>query len=103
MIRHGADKPTVEIDLGAIGDGKVILCEAKSSSTLANSDPDERRGIAKLITARRRPVPGHHPARMVTPTPGHRPGRMRSRWNQHTLAPRTRCRINRIPPISASG
>jgi hypothetical protein len=51
MIRHGADKPSVEIDLGAIGDGKVILCEAKSSSTLATSDPDEKRGTAKLITA----------------------------------------------------
>jgi hypothetical protein len=51
MIRHGADKPAVEIDLGAIGDGKVILCEAKSSSALASSDTDERRGIAKPITA----------------------------------------------------
>lgn len=51
MIRHGADKPTVEIDLGAIGNGKVILCEAKSSSTLAASDPDEKRDTAKLITA----------------------------------------------------
>jgi hypothetical protein len=51
MIRHGANKPAVEIDLGAIGDGKVILCEAKSSSTLATSDPDEKRDTAKLITA----------------------------------------------------
>jgi hypothetical protein len=51
MIRHGADKPTVEIDLGVIGDGKVILCEAKSSSTLATSDSAEKRETAKLITA----------------------------------------------------
>jgi hypothetical protein len=51
MIPHGADKPVVEIDLGAIGDGKVILCEAKSTSTLAASDIDEKRDTAKLITA----------------------------------------------------
>jgi hypothetical protein len=51
MIKPGADKPTVEIDLGAIGDGQVILCEAKSSSTLAGSDTDEKRDTAKLITA----------------------------------------------------
>lgn len=51
MIRHGADKPAVEIDLGAIGDGKVILCETKSSGTLAASDRDERRDTARLITA----------------------------------------------------
>jgi hypothetical protein len=51
MVRHGDDKPTVEIDLGAIGDGKIILCEAKSSSTLATRDIDEKRDTAKLITA----------------------------------------------------
>lgn len=51
MTRHGADKPAVEIDLGAIGDGKVILCEAKSSSTLATSGTDEKRDTAKLIAA----------------------------------------------------
>ena len=51
MTRHGADKPGVEIDLGAIGDGKVIVSEAKSSSTLATSDRDEKRDTTKLITA----------------------------------------------------
>jgi hypothetical protein len=53
MIRHGADTPTVEIDLGAIGDGKIILCEAKSSNTLATSNSAEKRDAAKLITASR--------------------------------------------------
>jgi hypothetical protein len=51
MIRHSADKAAVEIDLGAIGDCKVILCVAKSSSTLATSGSDEKRDTAKLITA----------------------------------------------------
>jgi hypothetical protein len=51
MIRHGADESAVEIDLGAVGDRKVIPCEAKSSSTLATSDSDENRDTAKLITA----------------------------------------------------
>jgi hypothetical protein len=51
MTRHGAGEPTVEIDLGAIGDGKVILSEAKSSSTLATSGTDEKRDTAKLIAA----------------------------------------------------
>lgn len=44
-------RQAVEIDLGAIGDGKVIPWEAKSSSTLATSDRDEKRDTARLITA----------------------------------------------------
>jgi len=51
MIKRGADKPTVEIDLGVIGNGQVILCEAKSSDALAANDRDEKRDTAKLITA----------------------------------------------------
>lgn len=51
MIQYGADKPTVEIDLGAIGHGQIILCEAKSCDTLANRDIDEKRDTRKLLTA----------------------------------------------------
>ena len=56
MILPGANKPTVEIDLGAIGDGQIILGEAKSGNTLASKDPDEKRDTAKLITACRAPT-----------------------------------------------
>jgi hypothetical protein len=51
LIKPGAEKPTAEIDLGAIGEGKIILCEAKSSDTLASGDREERRETGKLITA----------------------------------------------------
>jgi len=51
MIQPGADRPTVEIDLGAVGDGEIILCEAKSSSTLDNDDHAEKRDTSKLISA----------------------------------------------------
>ena len=50
MIRRGAE-PAVEIDRCAVGDRKVILCEAKSSSTLAASDSSEKPDTAKLVTA----------------------------------------------------
>jgi hypothetical protein len=67
MIRRGAE-PAVEIDRCAVGDRKVILCEARSSSTLAASDSGEKRDTAKLVTAgradRRRPMTGHCPGRM---------------------------------------
>jgi hypothetical protein len=51
MILPGAGKPTVEIDFGAIGDGQIILGEAKSGNTVASKDPDDKRDTAKLITA----------------------------------------------------
>ena len=80
IIRPGAGMPTVEIDLGSVGDGQVILCEAKSCDTLASRDQDEKRDTGKLVTAcradRRRSVPGHQPARLVSPHPRHRPGHM---------------------------
>jgi hypothetical protein len=51
MIKPGADKPTVEIDFGAIGNGQVILCEAKSCDTVTSRAEDEKRDTGKLITA----------------------------------------------------
>jgi hypothetical protein len=51
LIRRGEDKPTVEIDLGVISDGQIILCEAKSCDTLASDDRDEKRDAAKFILA----------------------------------------------------
>lgn len=50
MIRRGAE-PAVEIDRCAVGDRKVILCEAKSSGMLTASDSGEKRDRAKLVTA----------------------------------------------------
>jgi hypothetical protein len=51
MILPAADKPTVEIDLGVVGDGQIIVCEAKSCDTLASQEADEKRDTGKLITA----------------------------------------------------
>jgi hypothetical protein len=101
MVGHGDDKPTVEIDLGAIGDGKVILCEAKSSSTPATSDSEEKRDTAKLITACLAQTADvlclatTQPEWSVASNPGHRPGRMRSGRGQRALARRTGHHPNR--------
>ena len=51
MIKAGAAKPIVEIDLAVTGNGKVILCEAKASDVLAAAARDEQRDASKLIKA----------------------------------------------------